>query len=817
MFTGAGASCGVIGQVTEIYDAVFTEKVTKVQVVAKLPSRSQDKALRDAFEPGEYSPPLQAVSVRYPPLSPKTEYQLRQACASLARDYKPSHHALQPQPQRPQHRSKGERSHIRIASDPPHTETDGGLTELDMLEPSKFSYRPNADLKDLLGEPSTSHHTLQANIGRRRESPGTSSEGPRPKERRQSYTASSQSDAKFTSQTKPKVSAGAESFETEASTPHTGSSEIPWTTSTAATSEAMTPARTSKRESNQQILSDQEVASRADEAAVEWMRIEKEKRNVQEPKKEVFSQQQQQQQLPEHAPTQAHFKTPADNVSRPPSRARSSSRARSIKDAVQNYIRPGVPPSSRSASRESFRSLKTDRKRSPQGFHWRSWSLTRNKSARQESRPGSRDGRSSGRDENTRGRSAVKPEINLNRELPPLPSLDNWQEPEPEPAAPSAHIASLMRPSGDSLRPRSRPLVVAANEVADVSLPTSPTDTVPGDVPSPLRLTPKSGATYGTGALPQTRSPPHYPPRTSSRNDDGHVKQSTSTSIPVVSPSASQARSPVVSQHSRSSTTVPANPRSYTLMPKLRSPSQSSAKSPSIPSQPSRPGTRLEGRHDEFDMDDLVPESQTEETRGQWFSKQLQGGGDFHTLTHTKTVGVTSSLASPNLHTSEKDSISEQDRGSGRSTGLRQRSATAAPFARNTNYVPANNVDNRGEQPRGLGLGRKISRHFRPDDRSDDTTGEPEPFFPANPAVRPPTSSHGGKNIDTREGDNIRLKSKFARFFNSSGSHDTAGTKPKPRKKGEGSENPTVANKVAGKSSPDPENAAPSPGIGYRR
>ena len=59
--------------------------------------------------------------------------------------------------------------------------------------------------------------------------------------------------------------------------------------------------------------------------------------------------------------------------------------------------------------------------------------------SRSNSRPATR-----GRDAETE--QAKKSEVNLNRELPPLPSLDSWKdEVKPQPELSSSHIASVMR------------------------------------------------------------------------------------------------------------------------------------------------------------------------------------------------------------------------------------------------------------------------------------------------------------------------------------------------------------------------------------
>ncbi|KAF1925727.1 uncharacterized protein M421DRAFT_423565 [Didymella exigua CBS 183.55] len=186
--------------------------------------------------------------------------------------------------------------------------------------------------------------------------------------------------------------------------------------STAPSSAALTSGRTSNRHSRQL-----EPAAIADAQAAEWMRKELERRR-------------QQNDSPQQSPATA---------ARPPSRARS------IKNNIKEYIFPGSTtvsraPSralSRTQSRESLALYDDDdveptRTESQRG--WRSWGSRIRVNSRSNSRPG------------TRGRDAEsdrkKSEVNLNRELPPLPSLDSWKgEVKPQPELSSSHIASVMR------------------------------------------------------------------------------------------------------------------------------------------------------------------------------------------------------------------------------------------------------------------------------------------------------------------------------------------------------------------------------------
>lgn len=186
--------------------------------------------------------------------------------------------------------------------------------------------------------------------------------------------------------------------------------------STAPSSAALTSGGTSNRHSRQL-----EPAAIADAQAAEWMRKELEKRR-------------QQNDSPQQPPASAN---------RPPSRARS------IKENIKEYFLPGSTavsraPSralSRTQSRESLALYDDDGEPKRQGSQrgWRSWGSALRVNSRSNSRPGTR-----GRDAETE--QSKKSEVNLNRELPPLPSLDSWKgEVKPPPELSSSHIASVMR------------------------------------------------------------------------------------------------------------------------------------------------------------------------------------------------------------------------------------------------------------------------------------------------------------------------------------------------------------------------------------
>lgn len=358
------------------------------------------------------SPPPSPYPGRRAPLPTKTENELRTACAGVLVNTKPSHHYVpedhsNPPVNKPQldYEAVKRSASMRRSQDsrPAMPRADSA----DTTHPVKYTYRPDATIDQLFTPVDSTNDLIHSNHIKRKDdtlSPNRSKtpvpikvvspsgdviERPRPAQR--------------------SLSAG-----TTDSTPHTDVTEYPWSTSTAPTSAGITPARTSKRASSH-MQADQEQASKVDAAAIEWMRMELDRRRNKE----------------------ANVKeAPAPQ---PPSRP--PSRARSIRNNIKEYIRPSTAnasressrPVSRSASRGSLRAESQDRSRdiSFRGG-WRSWGRTRKDEATSDiSRSGSLRGRSETRQTST----ANKSDINLNRELPPLPSLDQWKD-EPSPPNP---------------------------------------------------------------------------------------------------------------------------------------------------------------------------------------------------------------------------------------------------------------------------------------------------------------------------------------------------------------------------------------------
>jgi hypothetical protein len=148
-------------------------------------------------------------------------------------------------------------------------------------------------------------------------------------------------------------------------------------------------------------------------------------------------------------------------ASQPPARPSTAvkplTRSKSIRDNIREYVFPGTSSRtiSRAPSHGSLRTTNTNISQDssavdpPNSAGWRGWTLARKSLSRSNSRPGTSKGQSEEADQAKKSSG-----INLNRELPPLPSLDSWKDaveaaPQKEKVrspTSAAHIATLMRP-----------------------------------------------------------------------------------------------------------------------------------------------------------------------------------------------------------------------------------------------------------------------------------------------------------------------------------------------------------------------------------
>ncbi|KAK4987162.1 hypothetical protein LTR66_007677 [Elasticomyces elasticus] len=436
------------------------------------PSKAENNNLRDVLASQLYSPPQTPlpISSQRDPLSPKTEAELRSACAYVLQNFKPSsqvyyeqYGALSRQAaaqlDKPQldydtikrsHRNSGVGPTTSSRSKRHSYATSPELAPLidpaEPFDPLKYAYKPTTALKDLFDDQDATPLEMPANLKRRRDILSPELPNAPPATACATSAKSTPNPAKAHTRRKASVdrpwTAGRiDSTDTAGSTPYTDATDYPWSSSTAVTSAALTPARSSKRASTQ-IHHEQDNAARADAAAAEWMRQELEKRRA------LQGQQQKATAVPD----------PVREMSRP------VSRARSITNEIRDYIRPGtssssraVSPISRRVSKESVRSGMSDftPSRTPSTHGWRSWGATlRRKTSSASLSDNAGPSSSRGRTE-TRGNEFSKSEVNLNRELPPLPGLDQWKDESTK----ATHVAALMgpKPTSQTLRRKEVP------------------------------------------------------------------------------------------------------------------------------------------------------------------------------------------------------------------------------------------------------------------------------------------------------------------------------------------------------------------------
>ncbi|KAF2735956.1 hypothetical protein EJ04DRAFT_575757 [Polyplosphaeria fusca] len=365
-------------------------------------------------------------------LSPKVEQELRAACAVILQDFKPSDHVFTEEAKRAAEIEKLKRKQYQQQHQQQQQQMHQQRQEQRQDANAVRVHRPTGAPQ----EPRSAHEArqppkrvdsgvkvkpypelpVQANTARRRTENGEE----------QDLRLSIKSPSSDTSRSAAARHEIDSDDGTSVTTPLTGSTDNANNGSTAPTTVAMTSSMSSKRASHQF----DNAAAVADAQAAEWMRHELERRRHQ---------------MGSQVPIEQ--KAPA----RPPSRARS------IKSEIKEYIFPGSRSLSRTQSRESLRSngaASSNEQRAGTSYGWRSWGLQRKSSSRSSSRPTTSKGR-------IESSEPEKKEINLNRELPPLPSLDSWDKQEqikqelPKKEQPKreyrksgvqgAHIATMMR------------------------------------------------------------------------------------------------------------------------------------------------------------------------------------------------------------------------------------------------------------------------------------------------------------------------------------------------------------------------------------
>ncbi|KAF2498040.1 hypothetical protein BU16DRAFT_580576 [Lophium mytilinum] len=390
----------------------------------KVPPKAEIKVVKSSNSTNSIARPLPRPDSCSPPPSPficrralsgKTEAQLRAACALILENYKPSGHVFEDNA-----KPKLDFDALNRSMREKKRDAEAFSRAVDNRAHLRSLPKPETVVKDLYPGSGSAHAGTKANSSRRREDRHPHAMDTERAARRAAKSQPS-ADRPKTAPMRNTVDSD-DSSDQQVKTPLTSSTGYFYNNaSTAPTSAAFSSSPGSKRDSRLAYPNDNAVAD-TDAAAAEWMKQELERRR--------------QNMLSLGEP-------PAfNNAVRPPSRSRS------IKEEFREYIRP----LSRSASKESMRSnsLVAQEPQRSSGHGWRSWSLHRKTSLSsfKDSRPNSSGGRTE-----TCSDEAPKVELNLNRELPPLPSLDKWEDHAAESAKDeqhaqrsSTHIASLMLP-----------------------------------------------------------------------------------------------------------------------------------------------------------------------------------------------------------------------------------------------------------------------------------------------------------------------------------------------------------------------------------
>ncbi|EMC98744.1 hypothetical protein BAUCODRAFT_120043 [Baudoinia panamericana UAMH 10762] len=535
-------------------------------------SKADTKAIQDHLSFQLESPPPTPKSVR-PPLSPHVDVELRQACAYVLQNFRPSHIVSEEQ-YGSHHKQQLDYATIKEASPPAlsnGTTKSQGLSLAGGQSASKRKSFSGLQLSSRLDsvrrrdeqgrEDAANNATLRAeelmatpskamsDIRQRADSHLRSVSGP---------VRSAMLPPKIDVLERPKTAPRTDSVDTYDSTPQTDGTDYQWSekASTAMTSAAVTPARSSKRASTQALLSGVGVSTlpTAEASHLDRMRYEimmhkaAQEERSEHAKREAggltrsaradtisSTQLSTQLEIPDTVKVLARKPVPTSRAARQPHQAwpdsrheskaiaemrspseageaampdrnqgpfpqrsdslrrqpleraasRTRSRGRSITQSMKDFVRPGsskgirdaeVSPRPRSRSRsvtrrfieyvkpgaalssrkssldkgrtsvDSYRSAASHLAPSEDSSHsrWRRRQVSHRKNEDSSTLDDSRPGTSGSTSE--RGRSNVRlspssqklrPAINLNRELPPLPGLDQWKADETEDSAAS--------------------------------------------------------------------------------------------------------------------------------------------------------------------------------------------------------------------------------------------------------------------------------------------------------------------------------------------------------------------------------------------
>lgn len=322
---------------------------------------------------------------------------------------------------------------------------------------SRYSYQPGADVASLFASQDSTHPFVAAQaLSRRTTGTFSANNLGTPGERPASQYMAVHVDTPveyFSHHARPKQMRRATSQETTASNSHLDGAEYPWTISTAPTSVPISPLRapTSPLRAPKRIsglgtqLENDEALSAS--SAAEWMRKELDKRRQQQDvaaesvialPPAILAKETSNRPPFSRAPSSQHVAS-RQPISPPVDSAKKNKR-KSLTQSFRDYIKPGFANLSRNVSRSVSRAVSREpsrpASRSGSVAASRRLSNISNKdvatSDEQVDRPNSRNGKRSARN------------VNLNRDLPPLPSLNSWKGSSAET---QQHIAALWTPS----------------------------------------------------------------------------------------------------------------------------------------------------------------------------------------------------------------------------------------------------------------------------------------------------------------------------------------------------------------------------------
>lgn len=311
------------------------------------PTRPDLKAWKEHYltPPSPESQPPTPRSVR-PPLPSDIDAELKAACTYIITHPKPSHELW------PQEAARPALDYAAVKAGgvagaglvPVRTRSTRQYraepSRMDLLDSTKYAYKPHVAIEDLFtGE---SQRTGAQSNARSRADMLMSGEGTRqppsmthsrqrsePTNQSLPYSANTNDNVE-----KSRMPATSGSGGTSGSTPHTDSTDYPWSASTGLTSAAITPAR-SKRTSSQAVASgsDSGSAPKVEAVNAEWMRLELEK----------------------HKTAMAEKEREKENLTRarPPFPTRGSSQSPVTMSSMSQVPARKPVPSSRPASRQA--------------------------------------------------------------------------------------------------------------------------------------------------------------------------------------------------------------------------------------------------------------------------------------------------------------------------------------------------------------------------------------------------------------------------------------------------------------------------------